>query len=230
MKLLSIALLISLLSARNSFAQEDEGPQYVTKQLPPATVFHGSRNIGNGSPGRTPATRVFTDAAGRRLVAPGLVAPGLQPGQNPASANNTGRPQQQQTTTRLVFDQYGRPIVLQLDPKLDPFRRPNDDTEQQKPKTPQELAQERAALQSQRFFREIYSYRRSTHNQSQYNYSTHNITRSNQTRPSFQASQFSRHNQQFRPSFHNQSNFNQSRRGYSFHLQRSSQAASHLWR
>jgi hypothetical protein len=230
MKTLSITFLILCGAINGAFAQTDEGPQYVTKQLPPATVFLGTRNRGDATAlGRTPFSKAASAAArsGRQAFQPSVQAQTVPPGQNavPANAANS----QPQKITRLVYDQFGRPYLVQLNPKVDPSGRPIEDTKQPKPKTPQELAHELAVLQSQRFFRDIYRSRNSTHNQTRYNYTTHNISRSNQSHSGLRTSNFSTHNQSFRPSFHNQTRHNQSNAGYSFHLQGSA-VSSHLYR
>ena len=227
MKIACLTLVViasAVFNGAHHVVAQDDGPQFVTKQLQPASVFHGSRNTGNAtSQSRAPAPRVLPGLGGQQNLAARNTRSGNQTAPQTGTAN-----QGQQKTTRLVFDQYGRPIVLQLDPALDPFRNPNAE---QRPKTPEELARERAALQSQRFFRDIYGSRRSTYNQNQHNYSYHNINRNNQNRHGYSPTDYSRHNQNYRPSFHNQNNYNQSRQGYNFHLQGTSHnTCSHLWR
>ena len=220
-----------MVAAAVSAAHADNGPQYVTKQLPPATIFHGSRNL-DATPtiNRAPVSR-GQFMAPRSQPQPGRVQmPGQVANQQSTQPNAAAKP-----TTRVVFDQFGRAYVIQLDPQLDPFRRPDDQNDkpqpnQPKPKTPQELAQEIAVYQSQQFFNDLYGSRRSVYNQSQQNYSTHNINRDNQNQSGYSPTNYSNHNQSYVPSFHNQSTFNQSQQGYNFHLQNSTPDASHLFR
>lgn len=224
-----------LVAAAVSAAHANDGPQYVTKQLPPATIFHGSRNR-DATPtiNRAPISRGQSIAPGNQSQLGRVQMPGQVANQQSTPPNAAAKPM-----TRVVFDQFGRAYVIQLDPKLDPFRRPDDPNDKQndkpqpdqpKPKTPQELARERAVQQSQQFFSDLYGSRRSAYNQSQQNYSTHNINRDNQNQSGYSPSDYSYHNQRFTPSFHNQNTFNQTQQGYNFHLQSNTPNASHLFR
>lgn len=70
---------------------------------------------------------------------------------------------------------------------------------------------------SQRFWRDIYSYNRSTHNQNRHGFTFHGQSRAGQNMYGYSTHNQSRHGQSYSPSFHNQNRFNQGPPIYNFH-------------